>query len=77
MGVEPRKQRQQRGVNIDDPALIGADEIAREQPHEPGKADEVGREIGKQAEHRGLVRLFAVVILAGKSVGGDAAGLRL
>ena len=42
MGVQARIVRQERGVDVQHPALVPRDEPRRQDPHEPGKAQDVG-----------------------------------
>ena len=42
LGGEPGKRRQQRGVDVQNPSGVRADEAGRQDPHEAGEAHEAG-----------------------------------
>ncbi|MCY1302462.1 hypothetical protein D9M70_521180 [compost metagenome] len=43
MGVQAGEERQQRGVDVEDPPLMALDEGCRKQPHIAGQADDIRR----------------------------------
>ncbi len=77
VGVEARKERQQRRMDIDDPAFVALDEGSGQQPHIAGKADDIRRKRVQGIENRRLVRFLAGIGFAHKGEGRNALGRRL
>jgi hypothetical protein len=76
VGVQPGKHRQQRRMDVDQPAVVALHEARREDAHEAGQGDDVGPEgVDRFGQLRieGLARREAGVV---DHRGGDAVRLR-
>jgi len=61
VGVQPGKGRQQRGVDIDEPAAVVRDKARGQNAHEPGQHHQ-RRRVGVDALHQCRVKALAAVI---------------
>ena len=74
-GIEAGKRRQQRGMNVEHPAIPALHEFGGEQPHEPAEADQVDPVL---VQRRLQNRLERRTILAERlAFDGDGSGRRL
>jgi hypothetical protein len=55
--LEAREGRQQRGMNVQDAAAKGGDEIGRKQAHEPRQANQIGAGIVERGNQHAVVGL--------------------
>lgn len=72
MRMQAGKRRQQRRMDIDQPARVVIDEARREHPHESGQQHVIGRVAVDLLGQRGVERLAAGVVLVVEGRGGDA-----
>ena len=73
MGIQPRKRGQQRGMDVEQPALVAPHEARGEYAHEAGQHHQAGAKAIDRLRQRRIEGLARGVVAVRNDGGGDAA----